>query len=187
MELLSILLQILIFIIITSSLIFSSYLKKKGENFATKKDISEITQKIEEVKTTYNSQLEILKSSLQLSNQLRLAILDKRFEKHQEAFTLWFNFFGSLYDEDKKIREAINACQKWWNNNCLYLDEESRKSFKSAFLLASTVKRIPNTDIKNKKKYYSIIQEAGQKIVKAIDLPPISEEEFKKVDIQKSS
>lgn len=65
-----------------------AYLKKKAENIATKEDIKDITKKIEDIRSQYNKQLELHKASLQLSNQLKLAALDKRLEKHQEAFTL---------------------------------------------------------------------------------------------------
>jgi len=43
-----------------------AYLKKQGENLATKEDISEITKMQEEVKEDFNSRLEELKSSLLL-------------------------------------------------------------------------------------------------------------------------
>ena len=68
---------------------FGSYLKKKGENLATKEDIGGITKKIEAIRSEYNAQLESHKASLELSNQLKLAALDKRLQKHQEAYTLW--------------------------------------------------------------------------------------------------
>ena len=64
-----------------------------------------------------------------------VAALDKRLEKHQEAFTLWRNLLFSLRDEDK-IGTAIDESQKWWNKYCLYLSDEARSAFHTAIILA---------------------------------------------------
>ena len=42
----------------------SSYLKKKGENLATKEDISKITKKVEEVKISFSKDLKIFDNKL---------------------------------------------------------------------------------------------------------------------------
>ncbi len=80
---------ILIIVFSATGGLLGAYLKKKAENLATKEDIEAITKKVEDVRSEYSKQLELHKATLQLSNQLKLAALDKRLEKHQEAFTLW--------------------------------------------------------------------------------------------------
>lgn len=157
---------------------FPSYLKKKGENLATKEDISEITTKIQEIKSNYASELEVLKSSLELANLIRTGALDKRIEKYQEAFTLWLELFWSLRQKD--IYNKVSKCQEWWNNNCLYLDEKSRGSFKSSFLLAG---QFNSSGEKGSIEFFKKIEEAGQDILRAINLPAITKNELKKVEV----
>ena len=59
---------------------FGKYFGKKGENLATKQDISEITQKIENVRLEYAKQLESTKADL--SSQLKTHGF--RYEKEYE-------------------------------------------------------------------------------------------------------
>ena len=128
-------LYLLILAISAIGAFLGSYLRKKAENVATKEDIEEITKKIEVVRSQYNEQLESFKASLQLSNQLKLAALDKRLQRHQEAYTLWLNLLFSLNDVEK-LSLAIDKCQNWWNEYCLYLGEEARFAFKTALIIA---------------------------------------------------
>ena len=134
------------FLIIAFSAIggfIGAYLKKKGGNLATKEDIEIITEKIEKIRSQYSEQLETVKASLQLSNQLKLAALDKRLQKHQEAYTLWVDLVWNLRNEDEIGRIVIKG-QKWWNENCLYLGEDSRGAFKKAILLAPVFYQLTN-------------------------------------------
>jgi len=69
---------------------FPGYLRKKGENLADKEDIAKITNEIEEVKSQYQEKLQEiifqnnqLLENLKWKNQIRLAALEKRLEKHQ--------------------------------------------------------------------------------------------------------
>lgn len=159
---------------------FGSYLRKKAENFATKEDIESITDKIEKVRSQYNEQLEAVKASLQLSNQLKLAALDTRLHKHQEAYTLWLNLMWSLYD-DKKIGPAVTNCQNWWNENCLYLGEESRGAFKTALILAGQFRGL--IDAKEKRKWFNSINDAGKKIIEDVNLPSLGEDEIENTEL----
>lgn len=159
-----------------------SYLRKKAENVATKEDIENITEKIEKVRSQYSEQLETVKASLQLSNQLKLAALDKRLQKHQEAYTLWLNLMWSLYDEEK-IGPAVANCQNWWNENCLYLGEDSRGAFKTALLLAVHFRQLTNVDAKEKRKWFDSINDAGKKIIEGVNLPSLGEDEIKNIEL----
>ncbi len=170
---------LIILLIPAVSAFVGAYLQKKGENIATKEDVENITDKIEKIRSQYNEQLEALKASLHLSNQLKLAALETRLQKHQEAYTLWLELMWSLYDE-QKIGPAIIKCQNWWNENCLYLGEESRGAFKTALLLSGELRRL--VDTKERSKWYDSIADAGKKIVEGVNLPSLGESETKKAD-----
>lgn len=153
-----------------------AYLKKKGENLATKEDIGEITKKIEAIRSEYNAQLESHKASLELSNQLKLAALDKRLQKHQEAYTLWRKLLFNLRREEK-IGAIIGECQTWWDENCLYLGKEARAAFNTAISLAVDFRHLPGEDPKEIQKWFVEIEKAGKKIVEAVNLPPLGDNE----------
>jgi len=165
---------IVMFIVAAAGSFFGSYLRKKGENIATKEDIAEITKRVEEVRSQFNTQLETHKASLELSNQLKLAALDERLKKHQEAYTLWFNLRWSLRDE-KDIDDIILKCQEWWIENCLYLGSEARSAFHSAYILAGNFRHIKSTD--EIKKWFKDIEDAGEKLVEAVELPTLGDDE----------
>lgn len=159
-----------------------SYFRKKAENVATKEDVENITDKIEKVRSQYSEQLETVKASLQLSNQLKLAALDKRLQKHQEAYTLWLNLMWSLTDEEK-IGPAVTNCQNWWNENCLYLGDDARGAFKTALLLAVNFRHLTNVDAKEKQKWFDSIHNAGVKIIEGVNLPSLGEDESKNIEL----
>ncbi len=119
---------VLVLIVAGLSSFLGSYLRKKGENVATKEDITLITQKVESVKSSFQEKIE----SLREKKELKIAALDKRLEAHQQAFTLWRELLSYAHDEDHHM-DYVLKCQDWWNHNCLYLDSESRKAFRSAY------------------------------------------------------
>ena len=162
-----------------------SYLRTKGQNFATKEDIEVITQKIEDVKSEYNKQLEFYKSSLQLNNQLKMAALDTRLQKHQEAYTLWRNLLFNLRNDDE-LYSSIDKCQKFWEENCLYLTDEVRKAYYTAFILAGDFHKLPKEDPSTIREWHKEITEAGKKIFEAFNIPAINEFEIEGSDKQTS-
>ena len=102
---------------------FLNYLAQKATNLATKEDIAEITQKIEFIKSQYAVLLEEVK----VRNQLKMAALDKRLQAHQEAFSLWSRMNKTPYGEE--FKKLYVECSHWWDNNCLYLDQNVRSEF----------------------------------------------------------
>lgn len=164
-----------------------SYFKQKGNNLATLEDIGEITNKIEKVKSEYTERLENLSHQNKLiieqgsrRHQLRLAALDKRLEAHQEAYYLWRELIHTAHDRSK-IFEVVLKCQEWWEKNCLFLDATVREAFNKAYVAANTHKDFvdshSNPDLV--RDNWAIIKNAGEVIVKAVELPPIAEGEFK--------
>ncbi|WP_028215333.1 hypothetical protein [Paraburkholderia mimosarum] len=112
---------------------FSTYLKEKGKNLATKEDIGELTRIVEEIKNEHAKELELLKSR----HQLRMAALDKLLQAHQEAFALWRRLYRGVHSDE--IAEIVKECEKWWNDNCLYLEPEA---FSDAYWAASIRKQV---------------------------------------------
>lgn len=108
---------------------------------------------------------------LQRKDQFRLAALDKRLEKHQEAYTLWYEL-SSLVHKEKERDDKVQECQDWWPKNCLYLDPKARSAFCSAVMLTSVY------DAKDKelaKQALSIISGAGDIIAASVGLPAIGD------------
>ena len=146
--------QIYLLIVFVLGALFRGYLNKKGENLATKQDIAEITDKIEQVKSEYTERLEEIKQQnrllleyAQYKNQLRLAALNRRLEVHQQAYALLQELQGARGESTKnsgvvsrEIEDVIAKCWQWWSNNCLYLEADAREKF---FIACCSVPRYP--------------------------------------------
>ena len=104
-------------------LYFRRYLTKKAENLATKEDIEKLTRIEEEVKAEFKQFFESHRSE----NQLRLAVVERRFQAHQEAHTLWIELFYNVHT-DENIK-TIGICQDWWKENGLYLDPKASPNY----------------------------------------------------------
>jgi len=152
---------------------FPNYLSEKAKNLATKEDIGEITQKVEEVKIVYAKQLEQLKSQ----HQLKLAALDRRLQAHQEAYTLWRRAFMATHNEH--CSNETNEAMKWWEENCLYLDAELIDKFLHGMIAISHhreyLKDRNNPELV--KQNWNEITGLGNAIRKAVSLPSISSQE----------
>ncbi len=163
----------------------SHYLLQKSKNLATKEDVAEITNQIELVKSHYASQLQIIahQNSLLLEevkgrNQLRVAALEKRLEVHQEAFTLWRKLMTSMHSDS--VGDTVMECQEWWNNNCLYLSSEARQAFSGAYHCAHMHSGLTQGSLNAElaKKNWLEIIEAGNVILKSMELPPLEDKDI---------
>ena len=149
---------------------FSSYLAEKGKNLATKEDISEITEKLENVKVQFTQAIgylgekgknlatkediagitreieavkleyTMLAVQFKAQHQLRLAALDRRLQAQQQAFALWRRLVRDVYSD--QIGATVHACQVWWEENCLYLEPAAREAFSAAYATAHSYKRV---------------------------------------------
>jgi hypothetical protein len=63
--------------------------------------------------------------------QLAAPTWSRRLQVHQEAFSLWHQCWSVVHeqDQDKKYK-ILKEAEVWWFNNCLYLSEHARNSFK---------------------------------------------------------
>ncbi|MEO3357782.1 hypothetical protein [Acinetobacter haemolyticus] len=83
---------------------FSKYFAKKGENLATKEDITEITSKIETVKHEYASQLESVKAEL----SAKLTTYGFRYEKEYEVLSELTAVLVELRDASTSLRPVFD-------------------------------------------------------------------------------
>ncbi|WP_179190263.1 hypothetical protein [Hydrogenophaga sp. IBVHS1] len=120
------------------------------------------------------------------TNQLRMAALDRRLQAHQEAFSLWRQLYLRMNtttdDELHAFSELITTCEQWWNDNCLYLEPEARQAFSDTYYFASmyrTYLKMGKAELAqtNAEK----VLNAGDVILKAVQLPGLSEREKKEM------
>ena len=117
------------------------YLRKKGENLATKEDIGVITREIERVRSEFAVHME----NVSQRNRLQLAAVDKRLEAYQEGFE-WVVEIGGQTVTLRKLEEAHldeselqtmrnklqtmrNDAFKWLRGHYLYLGMEIGQQF----------------------------------------------------------
>jgi len=88
---------------------FPTYFRKKAENLATKEDIADITQKVEEVKTEYLIKIEHVKAELKESekqtehfHQISQSTYQKLFEKKIEVYQMLINENIKYENENSK-------------------------------------------------------------------------------------
>ena len=103
------------------------------------------------------------------TNRFRLAALDKRLEKHQEAYALWIRLLTNLFNENE-LNAVVIECQNWYDNNCLFLDGASRTAFKQAYVLAHGHKHYNQS---MQEESYNKILTAGRLLEIGVDLPSI--------------
>lgn len=71
-----------------------SYMKKKGENLATKEDISVITEEVEKVRSLHAVEVESFKTSLRLAAEQRSMLQSKRSEAELAFFESCVGLLG---------------------------------------------------------------------------------------------
>lgn len=85
-----------------------NYLSEKGKNLATKEDIAEITDKVEEVKSTYLIELEKIKVDLSLLSQKHTILFDEKirvFKKLQKRLVKFKKYCTASYGTYGAVRE----------------------------------------------------------------------------------
>lgn len=167
----------------------TSYASEKGKNVATKEDIAGITREIERVRYEYAEHHETIthqnRSLLEASSrkhQLKLAALDRRLDAHQQAYALWWKLLGAVHDE-QRIGPVAVECERWWVENCLYLNPEARQKFNASIHCALTHRHLlrPHLDAAAARQNWEFIMGAGQAIVRGVELPSLGEDEYKPV------
>jgi hypothetical protein len=114
-------------------------------------------------------------------NQLRLAALDKRLEAHQHAYSLWRKLISNAADKSA-ISPIVMSAQIWWEDNCLYLEPQSREAFYQSLINASNhhfILQSGSNDLVTKN--WNTILRAGPLLVTGVSLPTIGDLENKSV------
>ncbi|MBU9589606.1 hypothetical protein [Burkholderia multivorans] len=177
MTFVNILIGILAFLIgLLSRQFLPSYFRKKGENLATKEDITELTNLQKGVEHRFN---ELIENSKQ-RHELRLAALDQRLAAHQKAFSLWRELLADVHSE--RIGPVVLRCQAWWEENCLYLEPSVRDAFVRAYSAASSHHQYTQArfDAKDLQANWAEVTRFPNILFEAMQLPPIQEDAAKK-------
>ena len=59
------------------------------------------------------------------------AMLEKRFEANQKAFSLAVKLKSVIHEDETKKYEVTKSVKEWYDNHCLYLPPTLRKDFRS--------------------------------------------------------
>jgi hypothetical protein len=160
-----------------------SYVKKKGENLATREDVAELTRITEGVKAQFETasarsahERAVLLEAFKSKESLRTLAGERRLQALQEAFALWRELGVTPNDDTHKFREAC----EWWQENSLYLDPKPREAFANA-INAWWARRLhflhseasPET-AERVRAAGDRLREAGDVIVRAAGLPPLA-------------
>ena len=62
--------------------------------------------------------------------------LDQKLKAHQEAYNLSWDLPSAAHKSEKDV-SYIQECEKWYRENCLYLELEARDAFFKAYRTAS--------------------------------------------------
>lgn len=117
---------------------------------------------------------------LDWEHQLRMAALEKRLEKHQEAFSLWWRLLGALHTGD--LKQRVIECQTWWAGNCVFLSPEIAGRFVQTYraadnhadLLAIWKSNGRVEDSQKVRDNFDIIRDLGPRIEAAVALPNVT-------------
>ncbi|HBT72690.1 MAG TPA: hypothetical protein DEB37_10650 [Lysinibacillus sp.] len=109
-----------------------AYLKKKGENLATKEDVSEITKLVEQVKISFIKETEHLKANLNFLTNIELSLFSEERSAiidYNEKYFRWLNLLldSSMNDTDVFNNDELQTHFKMLNNTYRdFLDSETR-------------------------------------------------------------
>jgi hypothetical protein len=167
-----------------------AYWTEKGKGLAIKQDIEKLTQTVESIKAEHASQLAqivhqqtVLIEQARFRHQIRIASMDRRLQAHQEAFTLWRQMLKIVHNEGDA--GVIGQCQKWWEENCVYLEADVRDAFNRAYFAVADHKTLLNvqqrgeSEIRAVQENWKLIMSTGDIILKAVELPALNEREQK--------
>lgn len=75
-------------------------------------------------------------------DKFRLVSIDKRLEAHQQALKYWELLRSVIHksDDDEEKFKIIDESNKFWLDNSLYLERETRSKFKEAIWIVSYYK-----------------------------------------------
>jgi len=119
-------------------------------------------------------------AALDREHRLRLAALEKRLEKHQEAYSLWWGLMAALHTA--RVNEKVLECQAWWASNCIWLSPAVADRFAETYQAANnhgdlvSAWRADRNDrtAAAVKDNFAFIRGLGQQIQAAVRLPEVA-------------
>jgi len=149
----ALLVQILIAIVQTVLIVLGvkylpSYLSQKGKNLATKEDIAEITQKIEEVKTAYKDRYDLSKTERDLYNIMIESIHDFLVEIKKYEFRNNVSLTNEVVMSNDELREKLfkfkDTASLFVSKSYVFLKEENYMGLKEALDTTSSFADLAN-------------------------------------------
>lgn len=125
-------------------------------------------------------------------DKFKLVALEKRLDKHQEAFSHWFDLVEVVHDEGDRNMKEIKRSREFWKNNCLYLDQESSSAFNQCifdvgmyrmYLEESRTAKHEDREISfDINEIWTNIQSVGKVLAKGVGLPHLEPKVMTKYD-----
>lgn len=155
----------------------ASYTNEKAKNMATKEDIAVITSEVKAVEDVFNRGL----ADLNAHHQVRMIAAERRIQAHQEAYFHAMQMVRYANAEGDHLMNVVVEAQSWYDKNCLFLGEKTRRSFHTASLFVmhhrDYVQNRVDADIV--KQSWAKIMEPLEHVAKEVELPPFSAQELK--------
>ena len=131
---------LLIFLLfLASPLIYDyikSYLHKKAENLATKKDINRITKEIEEVKTFYRGHYDLSKIEKEFYTEMTIQIENFLSEIRRKELNEGIAINNKIIFDDLEIKESylnfIDSANKILSKSFVFLSEDNYSNLRDA-------------------------------------------------------
>lgn len=154
---------------------FSNYGAQKGKNLADKEDIQTLTNLVESVKAQHAAEIERIKAHL----QLRGALLEKRLAAHQHVFTLLKRAMICASNRERST-QVRNELETWMDENCLWLDEQTRESvWEACRAIHPYGESVRNKlSLEEQSEVFQPLLRAQSLVVASIDLPSVSTAEL---------
>ncbi len=79
--------------------------------------------------------ISLMKNKIDRSDKYFFAALDQKIKSHQEAYNLIWDLPSAAH-KCAGYEQIFESCEKWYRQNCLYLEPEARKAFYTAYRTA---------------------------------------------------
>lgn len=123
---------------------------------------------------------QLLISERDRADRYKFVALDKRLQVHQEAYSHWWRIRNSLlrpYDEKRLV--VIYECDRWWQENCLYLDATARKCFRA--LLGGAI-NFESLDEAKREEFKEFMRQTQKYLIEGVGVPWLDSDETKGID-----
>ncbi|MFA5805047.1 MAG: hypothetical protein WC879_10425 [Melioribacteraceae bacterium] len=127
------------------------------------------------------------KFDLERKDKYKLVAIEKRLEAHQQAFNHWRKLLLVIHGRDiEQTTRTLKDAQEFWNLNCLYLENKTRKDFAETIFRTSNHPSLidqrrmaekgeeKETASRDIKENWDFIHKLGITIQQDVELEPIT-------------